>query len=50
MRLILKLLLGAGSKEEFNPTPLNLFTTAVILLMAFLGVIIGLISLILQII
>ena len=44
MKLILKLLLGAGSKEEFNPTPLNLFTTAVILLMAFLGVIIGLIS------
>ena len=50
MRLILKLLLGAGSKEEFNPTPLNLFTPAVILLMAFLGVIIGLLSLIVQII
>tara|TARA_Y100000592_G_C5470811_1_gene319392 strand:- start:2813 stop:2965 length:153 start_codon:yes stop_codon:yes gene_type:complete len=50
MRLILKLLLGAGSKEEFNPTPLNLFITAIILLMAFLGLVIGLIYTILQII
>jgi|TARA_B100001094_G_C17709051_1_gene566400 hypothetical protein len=50
MRLIFKLLLGAGSKEDFNPTPLNLFTTAIILLVAFLGLVIGLIYIILQII
>ena len=35
--IILKLLLGLGNKEDFNPTPMNLFITGMIMVASFLG-------------
>tara|TARA_B100000900_G_C20303370_1_gene603122 strand:+ start:71 stop:214 length:144 start_codon:yes stop_codon:yes gene_type:complete len=39
MKLIFKLLLGLGRKEEFNPTPLNILFTAILLLGLFFSVV-----------
>ena len=47
MRLIFKLLLGAGRKEKFNPTPLNILFTAILLLSLFFGIVLSLIYFIL---
>jgi hypothetical protein len=38
MRLLLKLLLGVGTKEEdYNPTAFNMFFTAIGLMLVFFG-------------
>jgi|TARA_B100000902_G_scaffold113800_1_gene114949 hypothetical protein len=38
MKIILKLLFGLGAREKFDPTPTQLFATAIGLLTAFFGV------------
>jgi|TARA_B110000444_G_scaffold209705_1_gene204708 hypothetical protein len=48
MKIVLKLLLGVGSEEEFNPSPWQLLITALCLLSLFCGslvAIIGVVSL-----
>tara|TARA_Y100001937_G_scaffold22143_1_gene31466 strand:- start:1223 stop:1378 length:156 start_codon:yes stop_codon:yes gene_type:complete len=37
MRVILKLLFGLGASEKYDPTPTQLFATAIGLLTAFFG-------------
>jgi|TARA_B100000902_G_C27139553_1_gene827876 hypothetical protein len=48
--IILKLLLGLGTKEDFDPTPMNIFITGLILGASFLGTVSLLIYVVLSII
>jgi len=48
--IVLKLLLGLGKEEEFNPTIFNIFITAIALGSAFFGSILLIIYIILSII
>jgi len=39
MKVIFKLLFGLGAEEDYNPTPMQLYITAIGLLTAFFGTI-----------
>tara|TARA_B110000003_G_C16619436_1_gene522572 strand:- start:435 stop:584 length:150 start_codon:yes stop_codon:yes gene_type:complete len=48
--IILKLLLGLGDKQDFDPTPMNIFITGMVLGASFLGTVTLLIYIVLSII
>ncbi len=45
MRIVFKLLFGLGKGEEYNPTPTQIFITAIALLTAFLGSVLSIMTL-----
>ena len=48
--IILKLLLGLGNREDFTPTPMNLFIIGILLAASFLGTVTLLIYIVLSVI